>query len=395
MQSFLIIGGYLLVSLYTMLQLNHWLTKISRGTGLRVICDLVYVALTALPILGLVINSQPASRILLGLGDIWFGFFVIFTLCMIFFHIIRLINWLIHHGDNQSDETNKTTPWVGFTVISFCVLVALSFNIYGMVTAHKVTTAAYPVSLSKKTTTKGNLKVVLVSDLNLGQNTYEKQMKAMVREINNQQADIVIMAGDTFKGSYKSISNPEKYISILKDIQSKQGVYAVYGNHDVETKLFMGLELNPKDKGKRSPEMERFFNDAGIQVLDDKGIFVNGVQIIGRMDKLNDGTGKSNRRSIASLTAELDLKMPIMVIQHEPGDFKNLAASGVDIVLSGHTHGGQYFPFTMTAPLSYEHFYGLASIHGVYSVVTSGLGFEGPPLRLGSNSEIAVVDISY
>lgn len=394
MQPIIIIGGYLLISLYTMLQLNHWLSLISKGILLRFIWDLLFIGATALPIVGIYFTRQPFSRLCLQYGNIWVGFLIFFTLAMVFFNIVRFIIWLSTHH-NKNANKSKTAPWLGLFVIFTCILISMTINIYGMVKAHRITTTKYPITLSKKTKAKGNLKVVLISDLKLGANTYKKQMRALVREVNKHNADIIVIAGDIFDGNFEALKNPNEYSNLLKNMKSKQGIYAVYGNNDLETKTLAGIELSPKESNIRGSNMDKFISSAGIQVMEDTGIFVNGIQIIGRLDGINTGKGKSNRAKITSLTAQLDTKMPIMVIQHEPNDFKNLAASGVDIALSGHTRGGQFFPVTIASSFMNENNYGLAPVHGVYSIVTSGVGSSGPPIRIGTNSEIAVVDINY
>ena len=95
--------------------------------------------------------------------------------------------------------------------------------------SHKVRTAKYNVTVAKKTTTSGKLKIVLLSDLQLGANTYVQQLRAMVREVNKQKPDTVLIAGNTFNSNYSALKEPETYIEILKQIKAKQGVYAVYG----------------------------------------------------------------------------------------------------------------------------------------------------------------------
>lgn len=394
MTEIIVLIVYALLILYTLSQLNHWLKKISQRKPLRFIFDIVYILAALLPIGGCYMSQGSLKNAMIANGNVALGFFIYFGLCLLFFHIVRIIGWLAYHPHKGEEEPQeKRHPWTGLLVIFLCVLISLTLVTYGNVNAHKIHTTEYNVTLSKKTSTNGELKIVLVSDLHLDTNSYEDQLKAMVREISKQDADIVVIAGDTFSGSYDAIPDPEGKASILRGIKSKQGVYAVYGDQDVDGKLLLGFNVSHTES-LRTAEMEEFFTNAGIQVLDDKTIFINGVQIVGRLDGEETGTGEK-RASIASLTESLDTSMPVLVIQHEPNDFNNLSASGVDLVLSGGTLAGQFFPVNIAMSLVSENSYGLQSIHNVYSVVTSGAGYYGPPMRLGTHSEIAVVNLSY
>ena len=138
--------------------------------------------------------------------------------------------------------------------------------------------------------------------------------------------------------------------------------------------------------------MTKYMSDCGFQLLDDITIYINGVQIVGRRD---DSHTNKKRAAISSLTGSLDTHMPIFVLQSKPEDFKNLQACGVDVSFSGHTRNGQYFPINLINRLLYENSYGLKTIHNVYTVVTSGVGTSGAPIRVGTRSEIAVIDFQY
>ena len=93
--------------------------------------------------------------------------------------------------------------------------------------------------------------------------------------------------------------------------------------------------------------------------------------------------------------AGIDRTKPVLVLEHEPVDFENLGEAGADLVLSGHTHAGQFFPGNLITPYFNANNYGLKTLYGVQSVVTSGVGFYGPPLRVGTDSEIMMITIHF
>ena len=99
--------------------------------------------------------------------------------------------------------------------------------------------------------------------------------------------------------------------------------------------------------------------------------------------------------SAEELLSDVDTTLPVIVLQHEPIEYESLAANGADVVLSGHTHAGQIFPGNLIVPYFNENAYGLKYMHGIATVVTSGVGYYGPPIRVGTDSEVMVVNISF
>ena len=389
MKVLIIVALYSILYIYTLLQLNHWLKPLSKSIIPRILADLLFIALGIMPVCAAFLGEGSLRNILETNGNIWFGFLIYFAGCLFIFHIFRFFAWILNH--NNPNKT-KVAPWIGVTVLGVCLLVSMSLNVLGHVNSHKVRTTHYSITSSKKTTSSGNVKIVLISDLQLGANTHVGQLRAMVREINQQNADAVFVAGNTFSSYFSSLKNPSLYTEILKEIKAKQGVYAVFGNTDVEQPLFAGFTLMPNTPTTNRNEMTKYMSDCGFQLLDDITIYINGVQIVGRRD---DSHTNKKRAAIGSLTGSLDTHMPIFVLQSKPEDFKNLQACGVDVSFSGYTRNGQYFPINLINRLLYENSYGLKTIHNVYTVVTSGVGTSGAPIRVGTRSEIAVVNFQY
>jgi len=104
---------------------------------------------------------------------------------------------------------------------------------------------------------------------------------------------------------------------------------------------------------------------------------------------------QKKRASLDELTKNLDPSMPLFVISHEPDHLSDYNAHGVDIVLSGHTHAGQFFPLTIVQPFVWENYWGMKMIDSMYSFVTSGIGVYGPDIRVGTNSEVMVIDVHF
>ncbi len=398
MTQVFILVVYIFIVLYIVWQMNLWLKRIRPAVGLRMVMDIIVLALSAVPVAAAYIATGDTRNNLQSNGNVWLGFLFYFMLMLIFFNIILFFSWLFTRGKKNKKE-KKSSPWPATFVLFLSILVSLTLNIYGSVHSHDVNVTDYSLAVEKETTTSGNLKIAFVSDLRLGPNTQVDHIEAMVRNINESKPDVVIFGGNILDGSYQGIRDPETYFNILRGIRSKQGVYGVYGDRDVEMKTLAGVSLasaSEKKKAVRDPEMDTFLDNCGIQMLADQTVFVNGVQLVGRRSSISPATedGK-DRMSVSSLLGSLDTRMPVVVVEHEPSEFSKLKGAGCDLVLSGHTRAGQFFPINLISSAMYDNSYGLKTVNGVYSLVTSGIGCTGPHIRVGTISEVCVITLTY
>jgi len=202
---------------------------------------------------------------------------------------------------------------------------------------------------------------------------------------------------DIFDSDMDAVREPEKIIQALKGLHCQYGIYGVCGNHDVEEKIIAGFSASPKKDAFRDPRMTSFLAAAGITILDDQIVSLDGgnFYLAGRKDGIKAGDGTKNRKSIPQLLSGIDEKAPLIVIEHEPNELAALAQRGADLVLSGHTHGGQMFPITLVTGLFWQNPYGMIEQNGMTSIVTSGVGTYGPPIRVGTNSEVVEITWTY
>jgi len=97
----------------------------------------------------------------------------------------------------------------------------------------------------------------------------------------------------------------------------------------------------------------------------------------------------------AELLANIDPARPVVVLEHEPKEFQALREAGADVALCGHTHAGQLFPGNLVVPFFNENAWGYRRVHDLDTVVTAGVGYYGPPMRVGTNSEVSVVNLKF
>ena len=221
-------------------------------------------------------------------------------------------------------------------------------------------------------------------------------MMQMVDKINEQNADIVVFAGDIFDNEYEALDDPEELIAVLQKIQSKHGVYACYGNHDVEEKILAGFTFGGNKKKESSIQMDEFLERAGIHLLQDEAVLIDdSFYLYGRPDAQRPGRGINMRKTAAELMGELDTEKPVIVIDHEPKELQELADAGVDIDLCGHTHDGQMFPANLITALMWENSYGYLKKDHMHTIVTSGVGLFGPNMRVGTIAEICPITVHF
>ena len=277
------------------------------------------------------------------------------------------------------------TLWCG--IILTCVL--------GILHSSDLTVRKYDIQVAKDSGNRDSLRVVLLADLHMGYSVGEKRIENMVKLVNEQDADIILIAGDIFDNTVDGIDNPEAVKASLRSLKSRLGVYACWGNHDVDERLFSGFSTKRLELTYRSEEMERFVSDCGIVMLSDEAKLIDdSFYVIGRRDYENAGDGTKDRASLESLMDGLDTSRMVISLEHEPRFLQENADAGVDVMLCGHTHDGQFFPLNIAIRSVWENPAGLLKKDDMYSIVTSGVGVYGPDMRIGTDADITVVDIT-
>ncbi|MCR5295194.1 MAG: metallophosphoesterase, partial [Lachnospiraceae bacterium] len=235
-----------------------------------------------------------------------------------------------------------------------------------------------------------------IGDLHIGVNSTTQIYKDMVARVNEQDADLILIAGDIVTSAYEAMNNPDAYADILKQMHSKCGTYVIYGNHDMEEPLLGGFSTIGADKAVRHPGMAGFLEKCGWKLLTDESVSppeLKGICLVGRRDESRPGEGVVERASLEELMKDIDPEEPLLLLQHEPTDLTELDRYGIDLAVSGHTHDGQVFPGNIISRIRGPQSYGLRNLGKSQVLVTSGVGFYGPPIRIATISEICVIDL--
>ena len=290
-------------------------------------------------------------------------------------------------------KSGRIYQYAGVLILS----ISLFFCIYGFQHSKTIEVSEYQVSVDKHVQGITDLNIVMISDLHLGYATNMIRLQHMVDQINMLQPDLIIIAGDIFNNDYDQINDPGKCIRILSEMKANYGTYAVYGNHDVTETLIGGFPLFDQKELIRDPRMTMFVEQAGIKALSDQVTTVadGKIYLAGRLDLQRPGDGSLQRKSVFTLTENLDHTKPILMIDHEPVELEDAQKNGVDLLLSGHTHDGQFFPFTLFQRLAWKNPHGCMAIGNMYSCVTSGTGTYAPGMRVFTSAEIMQITVHF
>ena len=368
----------------------RYINKYFRGSKLLIALSAIYLLISPLSIPAAFFSPRGTllRRILSNIGNYWMGFNLHFVLAMGVCFLIRLIVKLVKKDKYNLRLAQKIT---NVAVVSFTILM----SVYGIVNAQNLKVTTYDVTVDKSSK-QDELNVVLIADLHLGYSVGVKQMERMVNKINELQPDVVVVAGDIFDNEFSAIYNPVRLAEILRGINSKYGVYAVYGNHDIEEDILCGFTFSDDDVTQVTSikEMDDFIENCGFTFLYDEAILINDdFYIYGRPDEERPNFGNDSRLEAEKITEGLDLSKLIICVDHEPHDQKKLSAAGVDVDLNGHTHAGQLFPGNIIINFFWDIAYGYKDFDGMHNIVTSGVGLFGPNMRTFTKAEIAQVRI--
>ena len=369
---------------------NLQLKKSSRDM-ITFISLLAFFVMAMFPLIGAVVHDGPVCWFFQKWGNIFMGLFMFFFMTLAAVAIIELIIWTVRRASKKKGGV----PHGAAAMLIIPLIVTVAVNLAGSQTAHDVKVTNYSIEKEKLGLTEP-ARIVLFADTHIGVNSTPKIYEDMVDRINEQDADLVVVAGDLVTSSFGAMRDPETYASIMRGIESKYGVYAVYGNHDVDEPLLGGFTYAGKENAKRNPAMEGWVSDCGWKLLTDDVMRIpelNGLVIAGRRDESRPGEGYDERAPLSDLLKETDPDDSILLLQHEPSDLYELDEYGVDLSVSGHTHDGQIFPGNIITKILTEQSYGMENWGDAIAVVTSGVGYYGPPIRVCTISEIVVIDL--
>jgi len=220
-------------------------------------------------------------------------------------------------------------------------------------------------------------RLVQISDMHIGGLIDEDFVQKTVEKINALDVDFVTITGDLTDAPIEQI---EKSVAHLQNLKSKFGTFYVVGNHE----YFHGIE-----------NTIAYLKTIGIVVLENSSLIIGRENDTFNIAGLYDYFGYRNEKfipDIGKVISQIDKTLPTLLLAHQPKQTEKLENFKPNLILSGHTHGGQIFPFAYLVRLQQPYLKGLYEISKKESIyVNSGIGFWGPKMRLGSSAEITLI----
>lgn len=325
---------------------------------------------------GLLNIEEGLSYIFSLIGYIYMGVFVYSIIIFLSVNILRFTSRKIKLPNSVREVLKK----IYFRGISVFLIVFILVG-FGFWNAQDKVITSYEINIDKKAGEIKTLNVVMISDVHMGITIKEKGVDKMVDSINKLNPDIVLFCGDIFDEN-TTTSLKEYSREALKGIKSRYGVYDITGNHEYGA-------------GDLSQTIS-YFEAAGIRFLQDDYIKIaDSFYIVGRNDPANRRITGEDVKPLKEIMKDVDKTLPVIVLNHRPEKLQEAENEKVDLQLSGHTHKGQLFPGNLITSYLNEKDYGYLKKGDFNLIVSSGYGTWGPPIRIGSKSEIVNIKINF
>jgi hypothetical protein len=255
---------------------------------------------------------------------------------------------------------------------------AVGVSGYGMSRAYgppKVTRLAVP--LARLDPRADGLRVAVIADIHVGPLYGAGQVERMVEIVNRLDADLVTVVGDMVSSE---VGKVRESAAPLRGMRSRYGSFFVTGNHE----YYNGYE-----------EWIEAAEELGLRVLRNQRVEIahrgGAIDLAGVNDL--EGRRYDDPPDYAAALGDRDPSRPVLLMAHQPVQVHEAATYGVDLQVSGHTHGGQLYPFDVMVRAEQPVVSGLAEVDGTQVYVTNGAGFWGPPIRVGADPEITLLEL--
>lgn len=373
--SFLII----FFSLYTIVNayifIRGW-QSLSLYPNLRIVYTILFVLAASSYIIARIFSESLPQFVyfsLIWIGSFWFMFLFYFFLSIVLIDLVRLIDKIFHILPtflHQNPE--RTRFYLGLIVLIFTIIASS----YGYLNRLNIKVKELSIILNDKPVKE--YRIVFFSDLHISVVNNHSFMKNVVNKINSLNPDLILIGGDLVD---EKAFHLRKYnlADELKNLNSKMGVFAITGNHEFINGVNSTVE---------------FLQELGIKFLRDEAILIdNSFYLIGREDFSKFNFTKQQRKSLESLVQNLDKSKAKILLDHQPLNLNEAVDNDIDLQLSGHTHHGQIAPANLITNMVYELSWGYKKKGKTHFYVSSGLGTWGPPIKIGNDAELILINL--
>lgn len=327
-------------------------------------------------------------------GTSWMVFAIYMTLLLLVYDIVKYIDRKKKILPRSLDLREKKPRFIYFCL---SLLLVCGIMVHGNYQFKNPVITEMNLTVNKDAGDIKSMRIVVATDIHAGYLIDKAMVSMYVDKIMKQKPDMILLVGDIIDYDIQSLYEQHMETEFLR-LKAPYGVYASTGNHEY-------IELTEKKDEKILWLSEK----AGLNVLRDTTIMIaNSFYLVGREDDKC-----KTRKSLNEIMEGVDRNYPVIVMNHEPHRLYEEAEAGADIALYGHTHNGQFFPNNTIMDLSskiyntgivsesmklrfmYELPYGYKKKGDTHIYVSSGLGLAGPQYRIGTISEIVVLNVNF
>lgn len=290
----------------------------------------------------------------------WLGVLFLYFITVMAAMLLQLIFKLIGHP-------------ITFSLGPLVILAALVLTSVGVSRALKEPKIT-ELTITTETPGTDGIKIVQVSDTHFGATVTPSRAAKLTKQINALEPDLILFTGDIFEdtGRYTPL-----FVENVKAMKAKLGKFGVTGNHEYYGGIMKNMDL---------------FREAGITPLQNKTVQAGKINIVGINDILSSGIKPQYFEEIIRAGTVSNNNYNLL-LSHTPLYLEEAANNKIDLMLSGHTHNGQIWPFKYLTGLRFKNLYGLYKKGKTNLYVTSGAFYWGPALRLGTKNELPVITL--
>lgn len=365
-------GATLLTVMLTLLGSLHWYLglRLIRDTGLPAAAWGVIWGLLAVLIGGFVggrLLPRGGAKVLQWFGFLWMG---AFGLLVTGFALSDLVLFVM------SKFTTPPADWALWRTVIVLALVAPALA-WGFYVSRRPATRRITIDIPGLDKSLDGFRIVQLSDVHIGETLDRRFAKTVTAHANGLKPDLIAVTGDLIDGAVHKLRDE---VQPLSELRAEHGVYYVTGNHE----YYHGGSA-------WQAEARRL----GFTVLHNEHRVVGGGKlVIGGVPDVEGGHFSPAHAPDAHATfASAPADVPRILLAHQPRFAKAASEAKVSLMLSGHTHGGQIFPFMFLVKLQQPVIGGFSLLHGVPTYTSNGTGYWGPPFRIGARGEVTEVTL--
>lgn len=308
------------------------------------------------------------------MGGTWMAILYYLVLFCVAVDLIRLADrfWVFIPAKWREDPA-----LAGSVVVALVALIVA----FGMWNAAHTVWRQYDIAIDKPAGGLRELKIILVTDIHLGKVVGNSRLESLVEAINAREPDLVLLGGDVIDEDIGHFVD-QGMAATFRRLHPRFGVFAVLGNHEYI--------------GRQTEVAVELLRSSGITVLRDSYFTVMDHFIVaGRDDWDRPRFTNTQRKPLQEFLKGVDTQKPLLLLDHQPRSMPEAAETGVDLMMSGHTHRGQLFPNQWVTGSLYETDWGYLRKGAMNVIVSAGFGTWGPPVRTSAASEVVEIRVTF